>query len=208
MSHFHIATNMSHYMDRGNYSRESDRRDSRGSYQQPRFFQNSRDHHNSDGRPPRMPIGRSQSQSTQPLPVDYNQHIPRDYMPPPSREYIPQSREISSVPEFDREKLKQQRDLVLLSTVPYDLDLTNHDLCKCLKDGAKNEEEMLKSIEKLASVLEKAGNFIAECPDVSDAAKKANQYRSDLAATADYIDFLNGSYADSFESFFTFPPKE
>lgn len=186
---------MSHY---GDFPRDGDRRQ----YQAPRFFSNSHEHQHPDSRPQRtFQVSRAQSQSNPPPGRDYN---------PRSREYaIPQSREMVNVPEFKREKLQQQKDIVLLATVPFDdTDMSDHPLCNLLKQGVKNEENMLKSIEKLANILGNTGDFIADCPDASNSAKNAEMYRSDLEGRREFIDFLNGTRTDSFESFFYTPPTE
>lgn len=190
---------MSHY-DR-NFQRDDDR--DRRVYQTSRFFPNSHEHQHPDGRSqrPSFQVSRSQSQSNPPQNREYN---------PRSREYVMQpSREMVNVPEFNREKLQSQKDIVLLATVPFDdADMSDHPLCNLLKKGVKNEEDMLKSIEKLANVLGNASDFVADCPDASNSAKKAELYRSDLEGRREYLNFLDGQLTDSLESFFTFPPPE
>ncbi|KAK8889769.1 hypothetical protein M9Y10_034523 [Tritrichomonas musculus] len=191
---------MSHY-DR-DFPRDSDRGDRR-QYQAPRFFSNSHERQHPEGRPqrPNFQISRAQSQSNTPAGRDYSSRS-RDYV-------IPSSREMVSVPEFNREQLQHQKDIVLLATVPFDdADINDHPLCNLLKQGVKNEENMLKSIEKLATVLGNTSDFVADCPDASEAAKRAELYRSDLEGRKEYLDFLDRTLTDSFESYFAIPSPE
>lgn len=174
----------------------------RRQYQPTRFFSNSHEHQHPDRRQQgsSFQIGRTQSQSNPPPSRDYN---------PRSRDYVIPSREMVNVPEFNREKLQHQKDIVLLATVPFDdADVSDHPLCNLLKQGVKNEENMLKSIEKLANVLGNTSDFVADCPDASKAAKNAEMFRSELEGRREYLDFLDGTLTDSFESFFEIPSQE
>ncbi|OHT08029.1 hypothetical protein TRFO_23662 [Tritrichomonas foetus] len=189
---------MSHY-DR-EFPRDRDSGDRNRQYQ-PRFYSNSHDHPHSDSRPRQsFQISRTQSQSNQPVARDYN---------PRSREYVPPPREMVNVPEFNREQLQHQKDIVLLATVPFDdTDISRHPLCDLLMKGVKNEENMLKSIEKLANVLGSANEFVADCPDTTSAAKKAENFRSDLDGRREFLESLDGTLINSIENFFKLPSPE
>ena len=164
----------------------------------PRYNSNPHDHPHPESRGrPNYQISRTLSSNA--VPRDYSR--PRDYSHPP--------REVINVPEFSREKLQHQKDVVLLATVPFDdIGTASHPLCDLLVRGVKNEENLLRSIEKLAAILENAGDFVASTPDATNAANVADKFRSDLDGRREFLDSLDGTLTDSIESFFKIPPHE
>ena len=179
---------MAHY--ERDYARGGDR--DRKMYDRQRYY-NHGDHHGDRGRP----VMRTSSQGggMGPGGRDYPSRI-RD--PPPKRDLVP---------EFRRELLENQKEQVLLATVPYeDRDVHEHPICRLLVRSAENQERVIRAIERLADVLRGAGDFVAACSEATAAATKAEKKRSDLDGRVQFLNSLNqGILTTSVETFFSLP---
>ena len=190
---------MSHYDRERDYPRDMDR--DRKGYDRSRGSYYPHDHHSDRMR--NSGLSRTQSQGPPPISRDYPPPRSRDPpLPPP-----PPRRENISVPEFKREMLQNQKDQVLLATVPFDeKDTNNHPLCALLRKSAENQKRIIKSIEQLARVLGEAGDFVAGCSEVTSAAKKAELIRSDLDGRYQFLSNLSqGNLTSSVQNFFSLP---
>lgn len=183
---------MSHYDRERDYPRDD--RDRKGY----RYY--GHDHHN-DRVMRGASLSRTQSQGPPPMSRDYP---PRSRDPPPP---APPRRENIPVPEFKRELLQNQKDQVLLATVPFDdKDTRDHPLCALLMKSAENQKRILKSIEQLARVLGEAGDFVAGSSEATSAAKKAELIRSDLEGRFQFLSNLSeGNLTSSVQNFFSLP---
>lgn len=133
--------------------------------------------------------------------------IPHDHASRPREPPVSYREPPLVVPEFDRNKLKFQRDLVLMATVPFNdnEDDRDHPLSILLKKSIENQKKMLKSIEDLGNVLGEADDYVAGCSESVSATKDAESKRSNLDARFQFYQSLDGSLVDNVENFFERP---
>jgi hypothetical protein len=134
---------------------------------------------------------------------------PRDYgrEPTPTKETVPlPPGPPAPVSDFERAQLDDQKELILLATLPLDGDdPCDHPLCKLLEKSAQNQHRILQQIERLATVLGRAGDFVTGCWDATAAARNAELVRGDLEARFEFLQALHGNLTHSVENFFQLP---
>jgi hypothetical protein len=158
-------------------------------------------------RPGPRPGGIARTQSLTNTSTREYQPRPRDYArePPPSKEAV--APPPPPVSDFERAQLDDQKELILLATLPLDTDddPSDHPLCKLLEKSAQNQHRILRQIERLATVLGRAGEFVTGCWDAMAAARNAELVRGDLEARFEFLQALHGNLTSSVENFFQLP---
>lgn len=123
-------------------------------------------------------------------------------LPPPRRREVVQVQ----VPEFDRESLQTQKELILLEVTPVDVRReirAEGSLCELLRKSAANHERIVRGMEEFAKVTAKSGDFIAGSSEASSAAKNAEVIRGDLEGRYQFVSRLTKGVTGSVCDFFS-----
>lgn len=142
---------------------------------------------------------------------DYGYGGRRPMSRPPSQQFYPQMYPAkrknmfdADLPQFDMEKLKHQRDVVMMETLPCseEDDVKDHPLCSLIKESFENQSNLLAAFDNLAAVMAETEDFIATVPDVQDNSRQIYNLNCDLKSRYVFMNELDNSLFQNVENFF------
>lgn len=140
-----------------------------------------------------------------------NRQVPRTQSQqfyPPTRSNRRQNQfenTFDELPMFDPEKLKYQKDIVLLETMPCtdEIEIANHPLCSLIDESIDNQNQMRNAFGELLNVMGETDEFIAKTPDIHENFKQIYNMNCDLKSRYMFMNELNDSLFQSVDNFFT-----
>ncbi|KAH0792050.1 hypothetical protein GPJ56_004059 [Histomonas meleagridis] len=133
-----------------------------------------------------------------------NQSQMREYNPPPpsNNSSNHKYRDIPDVPEFNREKLQAQKDVILQSIIPIDDFEQSHPLNEILQKSVANQQKIVETLKELTTILGSADGFISNSQEIVSAEIQAEIIRNNLDTNYQFAEELSGQFGSSIDDFF------